>query len=303
MKSLPFAVQLSLIVFLILIIPFIVLMSYIGSSTLRYSEEEIARNSLEHIELDCRFTESFMNNISGQVHRFAVYHDFYLYEGLQKYSAIQGNVDNGLRIQRLQRELVSIARTDDAILSVFFFFDDGDYIISSDRGIVELADYPSLSWMRTIPAGREGLGGFWTPRELQSSTVSETLRGQDSGYFTRVVSYVYQLSKLITGVMGTVVINVRESSIANHLNPRNDRDNTLGIILLQSDGRVISHPLESNFMVQGRNLPHIAEILDSKGNSGYKFLREGSEQYLYTWLKGRIFRMGVRFGAVHGRSV
>jgi len=289
MKSVPFAVQLSLIVFLILIIPFVILMSYTGFTTLRYSEVEIARSSLEHIELNRRFTENFMNNISGQVHRFAVYHDFYLYEGLQKYSAIQGNVDNGLRIQRLQRELVSIARTDEAIHSVFFFFDDGDYVISTDRGILELADYPSLSWMRAISARREGLGGFWVPRELQSSTVREMLRGQDSGYFTRVISYVYPLSRLTTAIMGTVVINVRESSVANRLNPGGDRDNPLGIIILQKDGKIISHPVESNFLIQGRNLPHIAEILDSEENSGFRFLRESDEQYLYTWLKAGYF--------------
>jgi len=312
MKSVPFAVQLSLIVFLVLIIPFVVLMSYTGFTTLRYSEVEIARSSLEHIELNRRFIENFMNNIAGQVHRFAVYHDFYLYEGLQKYSAIQGNVDNGLRIQRLQRELVSIARTDEAIHSVFFFFDDGDYVISTDRGIVELADYPSLSWMRAIPARREGLGGFWAPRELQSSTVREMLRGQDSGYFTRVISYVYPLSRLTTAIMGTVVVNVRESSLANRLNPGGDRDNPLGIIILQKDGKIISHPVESNFLIQGRNLPHIAEILDSEENSGYifvsaiktadtnrtisgiktpliSFLRESDEQYLYTWLKTGYF--------------
>jgi YesN/AraC family two-component response regulator len=289
MKSVPFAVQLSLIVFLILIIPFIILMSYTGFTTLRYSEVEIARSSLEHIELNRRFTENFMNNISGQVHRFAVYHDFYLYEGLQKYSAIQGNVDNGLRIQRLQRELVSIARTDEAIHSVFFFFDDGDYVISTDRGIVELADYPSLSWMRVISARNGGLGGFWAPRELQSSTVREMLRGQDSGYFTRVISYVYPLSRLTTGIMGTVVVNVRESSVANRLNPGGDRDEPLGIIILQKDGKIISHPVESNFLIQGRNLPHIAEILDSEENAGFRFLSESDGQYLYTWLKTGYF--------------
>jgi AraC-like DNA-binding protein len=289
MKSVPFAVQLSLIVFLILIIPFIVLMSYTGYTTLRYSEEEIARSSLEHIELNRRFTENFMNNISGQVHRFAAYHDFNQYEGLQKYSAIQGNVDNGLRIQRLQRELVSIARTDAAIHSVFFLFDGGDYIISTDRGIVELTDYPSLSWMRGIPARRRGPGGFWVPRELQSSTLRETLRGQDSAHFTRVVSYVYALSRLTTGIMGTVVVNARESSIANHLNPGEGRDNPPGIIFLQRDGKIISHPLESNFLIQGRNLPHIAEILDNDKNPGYKFFQEGKEQYLYTWFKTGYF--------------
>jgi AraC-like DNA-binding protein len=70
--------------------------------------------------------------------------------------------------------------------------------------------------------------------------------------------------------------------------------------------------VESNFLIQGRNLPHIVEILDSEENSGFifvsaiktadtnrtisgiktpliSFLRESDGQYLYTWLKTGYF--------------
>jgi AraC-like DNA-binding protein len=285
-KSLPFAVQLSLIVFLILIVPFIILMSYTGSTTLKFSEEEIARSSLENIGLNSRLTEAFMDNISANTHRFAAYHDFFIYDGLQKYSAIQGNVENGMRIQRLQRELVSIARVDErAIHSVFMLFDGGDYVISTDRGIVELSDYYSASWLNSFSRQRQGLGGIWVPRRLPSATVRETLRGQDSGRTIPVISYVYNLNRLTTAMSATIVINVRESSIANNLNPGRARDDRPGIMLLEGDGRIISHPLESNFLGQGRNLPHIADILDRGENTGYGFYTEEGGQYLYTWLK------------------
>lgn len=289
MKSVPFAVQLSLIVFFILIIPFIILMSYTGTTTLREAEVEIARSSMEHLELNSMFTENFMSNIAAEIHRFAAYEDFYTYEGLQKYAAIQGNVENGQKIQRLQKELVSIARTDNAIHSIFMFFDDSDYIISTDRGIVEQSDYSSMSWLRTVSAGRQGPGGIWVPRELQPATVREILRGQDLDYKIPVVSYIYNLSRLTTTIRGTIVINIRESYIENNLNPDGDRDNSYGIILLQRDGRVISHPMLSDFLMQGRNLPHIADILDRDENSGYAFFRDGNEQFLYTWLKSGYY--------------
>ena len=286
MKSLPFAVQLSLIVFLILIIPFIILMSYTGSSTLKFSEEEIARNSLENIELNRRFTESFMDNISANIHRFVAYHDFFVYEGLRNYSSIQGNVENGTRIQRLQRELLSIARVDErAIHSIYMLFDGSDYVISTDRGIVELIDYYSTSWLNNIVRQRRGIEGAWVPRLLPSSTVREILRGHDSGRTTPVISYVYNLNRLTTAMSGTIVVNVRVSSIANNLNPGRARNGGPGIMLLQRDGMVISHPLESNFLRQGRFLPHVAEILDRDETSGYEFYTEDSGQYLYTWLK------------------
>ena len=271
MKSLPFAVQLSLIVFLILIIPFIILMTYTGSSTLKFSEEEIARSSLENIELNRRLTETFMDNISANTHRFVAYHDFFNYDGLQKYSAIQGNVENGMRIQRLQRELISIVRVDErAILSVFMLFDGSDYVISTDRGIVELSDYYSTSWLNNVSRQGRGLGGVWVPRQLPYATVRETLRGQDSGRTIPVISYVYNLNRLTTAMSATIVVNVTGSSIANNLNPGRPGDGRSGIMVLQQgDGRVISHPLESYFLSQGRNLPYIGEILERGEKSGY----------------------------------
>ena len=295
MKNVPFSVQLSLIVFLILLVPFIILMSYTGATTLNEAEVEIARSSMEHIELTGRFTENFMGSITANIHRFAAYQDFFIYEGLQKYAAIQGNVENGLRVQRLQRELVSISRTDNSIHSVFMFFEDSDYIISSDRGIVEQTDYPSLSWLRTVSA-QLGPGGIWVPRELQPATVREVLRGQDTAYTVPVISYVYNLSRLTTTVKGTIVINIKESYIANNLNPGiwnpdNDgnREDAFGIMLIQRNGRVISHPRLANFNTQARNIGHIAEILDGKRDLGYVFYRENNDQFLYTWLKSDYY--------------
>jgi AraC-like DNA-binding protein len=262
-------------------------MTYTGSSTLKFSEEEIARSSLENIELNRRLTETFMDNISANTHRFVAYHDFFNYDGLQKYSAIQGNVENGMRIQRLQRELISIVRVDErAILSVFMLFDGSDYVISTDRGIVELSDYYSTSWLNNVSRQGRGLGGVWVPRQLPYATVRETLRGQDSGRTIPVISYVYNLNRLTTAMSATIVVNVTGSSIANNLNPGRPGDGRSGIMVLQQgDGRVISHPLESYFLSQGRNLPYIGEILERGEKSGYEFITEQGGQYLYTWLK------------------
>ena len=287
-------VQLTLIVFFILVIPLVVIISYTGTSTLQYTKDEIAANSLETIELNRRYTENFMDNISASIHRLAFSHDFFVYDGLQMYSSIQGNVENGMRIERLQRELQSIVRSNDAIASVFFLFEDGDYVISTDRGIVELTDYSGLSWLRAIPSQRRGLSGAWIPREHQLATIREIIQGQEMGYYIPVISYVYSLSRLTTAIRGTIVANVRENSVANNLNPglaagRTGGINGHGIIILQADGRVISHPLSENFIIQGRSLPHIAAIVDSEKEKGYEFIREGGTQYLYTWLKTDYF--------------
>jgi len=286
-KSIPFVVQLSLIILFILIIPLIVIMSYIGYTTLQYTKEEIASNSLENIELSHRFTENFIDSIAAHIHRLAIFHDFYVYDGLQNYSSIQGNFENIMKIERLQRELQSIARSNSSIVSIFFIFDDADYVISSDRGIIELTDYSSLSWMRSFSAQELGLIGKLVPRVHQFSTIREILFGTDAGYSLPVISYVYTIS-LISSMKGTIVANISETSIANNLNPgRLDEDSADSneIIVLQPDGKIISHPQNEYFTTQGRNLPYIAGILDTQADKGYEFIKEGNRQYIYSWYK------------------
>jgi AraC-like DNA-binding protein len=284
-KSMPFAIQLSLILFLVLIIPFIALMTYTVYSTLRYSEEEIARNALESIEVNRRFTENFMNNISSSILRFVADHEFLGYVGLQKYGAIQGNVDNGIKVQKLQKELLSIEKNEGAIHSIFLLFDGADYVISTDRGVVELLDYYSLSWLRTVSAQKRGLGGVWVPRELQSSTLRDIMAGHDRDLRIPVISYVYSLNRLTTAIGGTIVINIRESALAENLNPGRTSPGPYGNILLQRDGKIISHPDGSNFLLQGRNLPRIAAILDNGNKRGYEISHDGGLELLYTYLK------------------
>jgi len=296
LKRIPFVVQLSLIVFVILIIPLIIIMSYIGYTTLRYTKDEIAQNALQNIELSRRVTENFIDNISASVHRVAIFHDFYVYDGLQRYSSIQGNAENILKIERLQRELQSIVRGNDAVISVFFIFDEGDYVISTDRGIAEILDYPNLAWMRSVSTQRRGFSGSWVARNYQVATIRETMLGIDSWYNIPVISYIYSINRLTTAIKGTIVANVRESSIAANLNTDRlrSRSNEVNndensVILVQQDGIIISHPHEENFIIQGRNLPYIAGILDCDDQKGFKFFEEGSRQYLYTWYKAEFF--------------
>jgi AraC-like DNA-binding protein len=281
----PFAVQLSLILFLVLVIPFIALITYTVYSTLRYSEEEIAQNSLANIEVKRRFTENFMNNISASILRFVAAHEFVGYVGLQKYGAIQGNVDNGIKVQKLQKELLSIEKNESAILSIFLLFDGADYVISTDRGVVELLDYYSLSWLRTVSTRKRGLEGVWAPRELRTATLRDIMAGRDTDRRIPVLSYVYTLNRLTTAIGGTIVINIRESALAENLNPGGTDTSTYSNILLQRDGKIISHPDGINFLNQARNLPLIAQILDNGRKKGYELYQEGGTTFLYTYLK------------------
>jgi AraC-like DNA-binding protein len=284
-KNIPFVIQLSLIMFLIMGVPCIVLMLYSNHTIMRYSDEEIAGAALSNIEANRRLNESIMNRVRASVLRFVENQDYVEYRGLQKYASIQGNIENGLKVRNIQNELLAIVKNDEAIQSIFLIFDDADYVISTDRGVVELIDYFSLTWMRTVPSQRRGMGGVWEARELPSATLRAISVSNDTERYVPVLSYLYFLNRLTTAVGGTIVVNIPESFIAGSLNYNQSAGGDYGTMLIQRNGKVISHPDSGKVLAQARNFPHIAWILDDKEKSGYAFFNDNGTAALYTWLK------------------
>jgi AraC-like DNA-binding protein len=271
--------------FLIMGAPCIVLMLYSNRTIMRYSDEEIAGAALSNIEASRRLNESIMNRVSASVQRFVENQDYVEYRGLQKYASIQGNIENGLKVRNIQNELLAIVKNDEAIQSIFLIFDDADYVISTDRGVVELIDYFSLTWMRSVPSQRRGMGGVWVARDLPSATLRTISVSNDTEKYVPVLSYLYFLNRLTTAVGGTIVVNIPESFIARSLNYDQHRDENYGTMLIQRNGKVVSHPDTGKVLAQSRNFPHIAWILDSGEKSGYAFFNDRGTTTLYTWLK------------------
>ncbi|MDR0450953.1 MAG: AraC family transcriptional regulator [Treponema sp.] len=287
-KNIPFVIQLFLITFLIMVAPCTVLMLYSNHTIMRYSDEEIAGAALSNIETSRRLNESIMDRVSAGIQRFVENQDYVEYRGLQKYASIQGNIENGLKVRKIQNELLAIVKNDEAIQSIFLIFDDADYVISTDRGVVELIDYFSLTWMRSVPSQRRGMGGVWVARELPSATLRTISVSNDTEKYVPALSYLYFLNRLTTALGGTIVANIPESFIAGNLNynqNRQGRDGAYGTMLLQRNGKVISHPDSGRVLAQARNFPHIAWILDSGEKSGYAFFNDSGTASLYTWLK------------------
>jgi AraC-like DNA-binding protein len=152
-----------------------------------------------------------------------------------------------------------------------------------------------MNWLRVASAERRGIGGVWVPRLMKRASDNALRRGIGDGTDIQVFSYVYPLSRLTTSTSGTVVINLLAQEIYESLNPNGLEDNRYGTMLLQADGRVVSHPDPSAFLIQSRNLPNIAAILDAPQTAAenYAFYDLNGVRCLYTWLRpdslGRIY--------------
>ncbi|MCL1854112.1 MAG: AraC family transcriptional regulator [Clostridia bacterium] len=287
MKRIPLTVQLSLVLFLVLVIPCVALTTFSSHLITRSSEAEIAEAALKNIETSRRLTEMKMSTASSSMHQMAAYTDFSGLNGLRRFSAIRGNADNGLRVGKLQQELSKLIRANPLAISALFLLDGADYVISSDRGVVPLEDYPSMSWLRSVSAERRGIGGVWVPRTMKRASDSALRRGIGDDADIRVLSYIYSLNRLTTSTVGTLVINLLEREVFESLNANSMEDNRYGTMLLQAGGRVMSHPDPAVFLIQSRNLPNIAAILDAAQTvaEGYAFHDLNGVPCLYTWLR------------------
>lgn len=259
--------QLALILFCVMAIPMSILTWYSGSEILRNSENAIAESSLAGLNANRRLNENALDNLAQDTVRLAV---TYVFDRIRDYStyaqlnADYGNVSNALA---LLRELQNLNHRIEGVYSSYFYLDDSDYVISTDRGITMLDRYESIHWMHQALAGRRGISGVWYPRRLASGVP--------------VVSYVLPLSRLSTTTRGTIVVNLPESQIGSYL--RSSEPGGKGYMLLGPDGTLISHNDKSLLLSSGSKLPFINEILNEEAAEGYAFREQDGERLLYAW--------------------
>ncbi len=289
MKKLPFAIQLTLILFLILVIPCAILTYYSNYSIYQYSQAELASVSVQNLQSGRQVTESILGNISSGVQRWVSTVDFNSYGSLKEYSSIQENVENGIRAQKIERELLSIAKTNPGIQSVFLILNDSDFVISTDRGVVPKESYPSLTWLQGLSGQNRQPAGIWVPRVMSQTTLAEERLGRSSGLRSNVISYVYSLNKLTTAVNATIVVNLKESYIAQKLNPTGAESTGYGTYLLDGQKQIISDPEDEAFLTSAEALASFPNLLNPSNLSGYAIQKKDGRDTLYTYLKTDYF--------------
>jgi len=259
--------QLALILFCVMAIPMSILTWYSGSQILRNSENAIAESSLAGLNANRRLNENALNNLAQDTARLAVTNVFDRIRDYSTYAQLNANYGNISNALALLHELQSLKKRIDGVYSTYFYLNDSNYVISTDRGITMLDRYESIDWIDQALAGRRGISGVWYPRRLASGTP--------------VVSYVLPLSRLSTTTRGTIVVNLLESQIGNYL--RSSEPGGNGYLLLESDGTLISHNDKTLLFSNVSKQPFVKDILDRGATEGYAFHELEGERLLYTW--------------------
>lgn len=267
MKRFPIMLQLTLIMFCVMAIPISILTWYSGTQILKHSESAIAESTLAGLNANRKLNETALNSLAQDVVHLAATKVFDRVRSFETLEELNSQYVNVASTQVVLNELGNLKNRQDGVYSSYFYLDNSDYVVSSDKGITSLSRYEPMDWLKTALEGRKGISGVWFPRKLSS--------GID------VVTYVLPLNRLSTTTKGTIVVNFLETSISQFL--RTSEPGKHSYMLMEADGTIISTADKSLLFTSGTDQPYMRDILDSSKKEGYAYHEINGEHLIYTW--------------------
>lgn len=271
MKRVPMMLQLSVILFCIMAVPIAILTWYSSEQILENSEQTIVKTALAELNTNQMLMERTMNYISNQTVALTSKNPFDRIQTFLSFGELNSDLSHVMNARIVQRELMQLKRQDNGVYSAFFYLNEADYVISTDKGVTKLDNYESIDWMEEALEERRGIRGVWHARKL------------DSGI--HVISYILPLNKLSTNTNGTIVVNLLESEFAAYFHTSDiGKQESL---VIHSNGTILSHSDKRFLLKQGKKEPILEDILDSNINESYVFKEIEGERMLYTWTQSK----------------
>ncbi len=273
MKKIPIFLQLIFGLLLVFIIPVSVIGYYNNRNLMQYSQEEIANLAVGQLNSNARLAETLIGTVINSSLQLAEEEKIDNLKNLQLYQVMNSTDDSINFANDILENIKDIAQAaDELVYSIVFYLDNSDYVISTNRGIIQLQDYESMDWLSLAVEKMQSSQAIFYPRILTTVSGSENIN---------VVSYVYRLNT----AKGTVIINFRSDKISEILEFNSDNDSNMGY-LLQSDGTVISNGINpTQFMWNYADIFYVKDILDSGDATGYAQITLNKEELVYTYSK------------------
>ncbi len=284
MKKFPVQLQLFMILFLVLVIPMSIISYYSNTSMMRYSEQEIADSAMTKLDSNITLNEFALKNVIVDVLQMVKENKFNTIKNITSYTELNSGyekINSAINIFYSMNEMLS---NDSTVYSIYFYLDNADYVISTNKGIVRLEYFESMDWLEAAMNEISGAGGVWYPRILNKATVTEIEKGTKYSESIHVISYVYRLNRLTTSTKGTIVVNVNESKVNSFFNSNKYNSVSAGYII-DTKGNVISHKDKSLIHQNLSEVNYIRNILETSADSGYEYVNADGERILYTFYK------------------
>lgn len=284
MKKIPVQIQLFMILFLVLVIPMSIISYYSSASMMHYSEEEIADSAMTKLDSNIALNEFALKNVIVDVLQMVKENKFNTIKSITSYTELNSDYETISCAINIINSMDEMLSNDSTVYSIYFYLDNADYVLSTNKGIVRLKYFESMEWLEAAMNEIRGAGGVWYPRVLNKATVTEIEKGIKYPESIHVISYVYRLNRLTTSTKGTIVVNVNESKVSSFLNSNKSNSESTGYII-DTKGNVISHKDKSLLHQNLSEVNYVKHILETKENSGCEYINVNGERILYTFNK------------------
>lgn len=268
MKNAPLLLKHSVILIGIMLVSVVTLVWYSVTHIMKYSAHEVAQSSLAETKANRELTEEVMRNIVENSARLASSKIFDSIRDIHSITDLHNNGANITNATSIQNELFGFNNINPGIHSSFFYLEDTDYVISTDKGITSLHNYGSINWLNAALEKAEGVKGVWFSRWEQADKES-------------VISLVLPLHTPNTATKGTLVININETEFAHYLS--SEQTGYDEYILINENGFIISHEDPALLFTNIKRDPLFSELVNDFKTDGYTYREKDGRRQLITW--------------------
>lgn len=286
MKNRSVIIPMILILFVLTAVPAIIAITVNGSSMRKSSERAVSESMLAKLQANQEFCDELLMQYINEALDFILEKQYIGLNEIISYRELNSDYDNVRLAQDMNTNLKNFVDRNELVHSAFFYIDNADYLVSTDRGIVRLAEYEDIDWMRKIAGQKKTPSGVWVARRMITA----------SGNEKEVLSYFYRSNSLYTASKISVVINVDEEKLSRMIYSEDFLSEGEGY-LIDGSGNVLVHSEKEKLYKQ---LPEVLKkIKQEKKESGIisdeNTILAWRQSSLYDWIYVNSFSSDVFF--------
>lgn len=288
-KRFPMIVKFFLAFTLFLVLPLIITGIIFNYTMVSYSENEIGSTAEVNLKTINNINILFTNSILKDVARISQSDVINNLSSIENYNYIKSDANNVVKITQVYTLLNEAMATNYRINSIYIYIEGADYIITSNRGTVEINKFTDKAWInqyndaRTKNLEPHWIGSRIIPDENPQTTVLEN----SNSNMTSVISYVYPLAPINSKINGAIVINMNEDELSKLINNTDFSGNGYAYII-DGKGNVVSHIDKSLVRTNISNRKYVQNILSLDKTSGHMIDNIDNERKVITYYKSQF---------------
>jgi AraC-like DNA-binding protein len=226
-----------------------------------------------------KLNDQLVDSIGKQAIRLSL--DIYLQDAayITHYDDIRKDSSSVKKLLNIYQILCETANINYRIQSIYFYPNDADFVVTSNRGFILKKDFTDTGWIKEYEEiKRKQTGTLWLnsrPLDIPKNTPWQNNNN--------VLTFILPMNTN----SGVIVVNLYERELYNFMN-ESDTQNNGYVFVINDKGIVISHKDKNLINQTISNRPYIKNILLSKETTGYFINNVNGKNKMFTYYKSEF---------------